>query len=211
MKQKVLHLTLLLFLVGCGATSSSIASSSASEIASSSTSEISSSSSFIESSELSSEDATSSMDNTMGNLSDKWATLLSLNASLFTENEISLTPLMVDTDVVEAVAIYHLEDATLYGYAYEANVSGNGGRIRFQIAIVEGAFAAFKAVSHNEHLSFGVKIINAFNFNLPGEPATLEAAIAVLIAANTGRSGISETYDGMIPAIEAMVLHAANA
>ena len=144
----------------------------------------------------------------MVDLATKWATLLDLDSTLYTSESIVLSSAMTSADIVEAVAIYAKENATFYGYAYEANVSGNGGKIRFQIAIVNDTFEAFKAISHYEHTSFGVKIINAFNFNLPGQPATLEAAVAVLIDANAGRSGISETYDGMLPAIEAMVLHA---
>jgi len=62
-------------------------------------------------------------------------------------------------------------------------------------------------VSHEEHSGFGVKIINALRNNLPGKPASKDAVAEVLVAASATRSGISETYDGMIPALEAIVTH----
>jgi hypothetical protein len=143
-------------------------------------------------------------------LTEKWATLLNLTASLYREEALPRTDLMVQTNVIEAVAIYEQNTNDVYGFAYEANVNGNGGLIRFRISIVDDLFAAFLTVRHNEHGDFGLLIINVFKTQLVGQPATFEAAVNLLLASSINRSGISETYDGMLPAIEAMVLHAAE-
>jgi hypothetical protein len=111
-------------------------------------------------------------------------------------------------DVVTVHAVYRT-NGTLYGYAYEALVDGNAASksIRFRVGINNNIFAGFVMVSHQEHSGFGVKIINALRNNLPGKPASKDAVAEVLVAASATRSGISETYDGMIPALEAIVTH----
>jgi hypothetical protein len=111
-------------------------------------------------------------------------------------------------DVVTVHAVYR-NNGTLYGYAYEALVDGNAASksIRFRVGINNNIFAGFVMVSHQEHSGFGVKIINALRSNLPGKPANKDAVAEVLVAASATRSGISETYDGMIPALEAIVTH----
>jgi hypothetical protein len=111
-------------------------------------------------------------------------------------------------NVITVHAVYQL-DGTLYGYAYEALVDGNAGSksIRFRVGIANNTFAGFVMVSHREHSGFGVKIIDALRNNLPGKPANKDAVNEVLVAAFATRSGISETYDGMIPAIEALITH----
>ena len=105
-------------------------------------------------------------------------------------------------------AVYQ-NNGTLYGYAYEALVDGNADSksIRFRVGIVNNTFAGFVMVSHREHGGFGLKIIDALRNNLAGKTAHKDAIAEVLVAASATRSGISETYDGMIPALEAIVTH----
>jgi hypothetical protein len=146
----------------------------------------------------------------MASLTDKWATLLDVTASEFTDLTEDLSNDLSGSGIVEVASVYRQVDATFYGLVYEANVLGNGGRIRFRIGIVDNTFAGITIVSHNEHTSFGLKIINALNMGLVGQPATFEAAINVLITRNVSTTNITETYDGMYPAIEAMVNHASS-
>ena len=190
------NVLLLVVLTACGTTMSS---SSVSESLSStpmSTSETLPSSSENESSMM------------MDTLTEKWATLLDISSTDYTDITETLTTDLSDNDVIEVASIYRQPEATFYGLVYEANVLGNGGRIRFRIGIVDDIFAGITIVTHSEHTSFGMKIINALNMGLVGQPATFEAAINVLITRNISTNNITETYDGMYPAIEAMVNHA---
>ena len=118
-------------------------------------------------------------------------------------------PTTLSTVNVVTVHAVHLNNGTLYGYAYEALVDGNADSksIRFRVGIVNNTFAGFVMVSHREHGSFGLKIINALKNNLAGKTAHEDAIAEILVAASATRSGISETYDGMIPALEAIVTH----
>jgi hypothetical protein len=104
------------------------------------------------------------------------------------------------------VSIFDQND-NFYGFAYEAVVNGSGGTIRFRIGIANNTFAGIVVVSHREHVGFGVRLIDALKSQLAGKPATIAAVQEILIAASATRAGISDTYDGMIPAIEAMTLH----
>lgn len=120
----------------------------------------------------------------------------------------TLPSTLSSANVVIVHAVYQ-NNGTLHGYAYESLVDGNAGikSIRFRVGIVNNTFAGFVMVSHQEHGGFGVKIINALRNNLAGKPANKDAIAEVLVAAFATRSGISETYDGMIPALEAIVTH----
>ncbi len=192
------NVLLLIVLTACGTTMSS---SSASELLSSiptTTSETLPSSSENESSMR------------MDTLAEKWATLLDVTPSDYTDITEPLTTDLSDSDVIEVASIYRQPEATFYGLVYEANVLGNGGRIRFRIGIVDDIFAGITIVTHSEHTNFGMKIINALNMGLVGQPATFEAAINVLITRNISTNDITETYDGVYPAIEAMVNHASS-
>lgn len=104
------------------------------------------------------------------------------------------------------VSVYNQNNIRL-GFGYEAVVNGNGGTIRFRVGLANNLFVGFVMVSHREHASFGVRLINALNAGLVGQVATIDTVKALLASANATRGGISETYDGMIPAIEAMTLH----
>mgnify|MGYP003339694336 CR=1 FL=1 len=200
MKQIVWIKTLLLFtLVSCGTavSSTSIQSENLSSLDPTSlTSEISSELISVSSEEL------------MPSLTTKWATLLSIPEANYTETNLELTNEFTSVDIIEVAAIYSRNDATFYGLVYEANVLGNGGRIRFRIGIVDETFAGFYVVTHSEHTSVGMKIINALNTGLVGQPATYEAAVNVLITKNVSVTNITETYNAMYPAIEAMANHA---
>ena len=200
MKQIVWIKTLLLFtLVSCGTavSSTSIQSENLSSLDPTSLP-----------SEFSSELISVSSEELMPSLMTKWATLLSIPEANYTETNLELTNEFTSVDIIEVAAIYSQNDATFYGLVYEANVLGNGGRIRFRIGIVDETFAGFNVVTHSEHTSFGMKIINALNTGLVGQPATYEAAVNVLITKNVSVTNITETYSAMYPAIEAMVNHA---
>jgi hypothetical protein len=131
-----------------------------------------------------------------------------VSANEFYEVPQALSPSLNQVNVTIVVAIFNRNDV-LIGYAYEAQVDGNAGAksIRFRVGISANQFAGFTMVSHREHSGFGVITINALRNNLPGKPATMAAVQEVLVSANATRTGKSETYDGMIPAIEAMTLH----
>jgi Na+-translocating ferredoxin:NAD+ oxidoreductase RnfG subunit len=200
MKQFVWIKTLLLLtLLSCGTTTSSnsLISENQSSLETVSTTSLISS----ELTSLSSEDV-------MPTLTTKWATLLGIPEANYTETPLELTNEFTSVDIIEVAAIYSRNDATFYGLVYEANVLGNGGRIRFRIGIVDQMFAGFNVVTHSEHTSFGMKIIHALNTGLVGQPATYEAAVNVLITKNVSVTNITETYSAMYPAIEAMANHA---
>lgn len=199
MKQFVWIKTFLLFtLVSCGAVASSSAIDSENPSSLESVSLIS---------EIASESTNSISEEVMPNLTTKWATLLDISETLYTETNLDLSNDLTSVDILEVAAIYSQNDATFYGLVYEANVLGNGGRIRFRIGIVNETFAGFFVVTHSEHTSFGMKIIHALNTGLVGQPATYEAAVNVLITKNVSVTNITETYSAMYPAIEAMVNH----
>jgi hypothetical protein len=103
--------------------------------------------------------------------------------------------------------IYSLsEGETILGFAFQATVDGNGGNqsIIFRLSIYEGQYQGFVVVSHREHNGFGILQFNALTNQLPGTAANFSLVQQLLINANAGRAGISETYDGIMPAIEAM-------
>lgn len=131
-----------------------------------------------------------------------------VDPSLFYSETQTLTNNLSQVKVTQVAAIYRT-DQSFYGMAYEALVDGNGGpnSVRFRLGFVDGKFATLTMVSHREHGGFGLKIIQALLIQLPDKPATMATVDTILINANANRTGITETYDGMIPAIEAMVIH----
>lgn len=92
------------------------------------------------------------------------------------------------------------------GFAFQATVDGNGGAktTTFRLTIYDGLYQGFSIVSTREHGGFGVLQFNALANQLPGTIALFSNVQQILINANAGRSGITETYDGIMPAIEAM-------
>jgi hypothetical protein len=136
------------------------------------------------------------------------AAMGNINANDFYGVTETLPNTLSTVNVVIVHAVYRT-NGTLYGYAYEALVDGNADSksIRFRVGITNNTFAGFVMVSHREHGGFGVKIIDALRNNLAGKPANKDAIAEILVAASATRSGISETYDGMIPALEEIVTH----
>lgn len=103
--------------------------------------------------------------------------------------------------------IYELSfNQIISGYAFQATVDGNGGRqsVTFRLTVYDGQYRGFKVMEHREHNTFGVLQFNALTNGLAGTTASFDLVQQLLISANAGRSGISETYDGIMPAIEAM-------
>jgi hypothetical protein len=113
-------------------------------------------------------------------------------------------------NVMVVHAVYRL-DGSLYGYAYEALVDGNGGSKtnRFRIGLVNDQFAGFQSVSHREHSGIGTVIIQALATRLAGTAGTYSAALQIMINANANLTGFtaSITVDGIRPALEAIVTH----
>jgi hypothetical protein len=133
-------------------------------------------------------------------------------APLFSEEDFALvssTQIEVDENKgnVGITNIYELSfNETISGYAFQATVDGNGGRksVTFRLTIYDGQYQGFKVMAHREHNTFGVLQFNALTNGLAGTTVSFDLVQQLLISANAGRSGISETYDGMMPAIEAM-------
>jgi hypothetical protein len=63
-------------------------------------------------------------------------------------------------------------------------------------------------VSHQEHGGIGTVIIQALVAQLAGTTATYDAALQIMVNANATLTSFTsqETIDGILPAIEAMVL-----
>jgi hypothetical protein len=138
-------------------------------------------------------------------LDDSWSTLFP-NESLSVLTLNGVIPSTEETNV-GITAIYEIEkDDNFLGYAFQATVDGDAGRdtVTFRLTIYDSQYQGFQVVSHREHTAFGVKQFNALRDDLPGINVEFAQVIAILNNANAGRSGISETYDGIMPAIEIM-------
>jgi hypothetical protein len=138
-------------------------------------------------------------------LDDTWSGLF-LEQS---KDDFTYGPLMPSSEESEVgiTTIFSLTQAnSIVGFAFQATVDGNGGRqsVTFRLTIYENKFQGFQVTNHREHNGFGVKQINALTNQLPGTNASFNDVNELLIQANAGRTGISETYDGMMPVIELM-------
>jgi hypothetical protein len=131
---------------------------------------------------------------------------------LFAEGEFSrfsatpVTPSSTQENVgIEIIYQLNANDE-IKGFAFQATVDGNGGRksIVFRLTIYENKYQGFEVLSHREHGGFGVLQFNALLNDLPGTNANFSLVEFILINANAGRTGISQTYDGVMPAIQAM-------
>jgi hypothetical protein len=93
------------------------------------------------------------------------------------------------------------------GFLFQATVDGSGGNdsVVFRLSVFENQFKGFSILSHREHTNFGIKQFNALNAQLVGTQASFSEVVSILQRANAGRTGITDTYDGLMPAIEAMV------
>jgi hypothetical protein len=122
--------------------------------------------------------------------------------------EIESVEITADEIEVGIDVIYELKQLNFTkGFLFQATVDGNGGNdsVVFRLSVFDNQFRGFSILSHLEHNNFGVKQFNALNANLVGTSATFSEVVAILQRANAGRTGSSETYDGIMPAIEAMV------
>jgi hypothetical protein len=117
-----------------------------------------------------------------------------------------LTPTSEESEV-GITSIFSLDQTdTIVGFAFQATVDGNAGRqsVTFRLTIYENKFQGFQVTNHREHNAFGVKQFNALTNQLPGTNASFNLVNQLLAQANAGRSGISETFDGIMPAIQLM-------
>lgn len=138
-------------------------------------------------------------------LDDSWSTLFP-NESLPSLILNQLSPTTEET-TFGVTAIYEIEkNHNFFGYAFQATVDGDAGRdtVTFRLTIYDGSYQGFQVLAHFEHTAFGVKQFNALINHLPGTNVEFAQVISILNNANAGRSGISETYDGIMPAIESM-------
>jgi hypothetical protein len=108
--------------------------------------------------------------------------------------------------------IFAAEENTITHYGYEASVRGNHAtvRIRFRLVVTANEITHFSVLQHQEHAGFGVILIEALKTNIIGLSPQLSAIETVLQTTAVPNTSLTETYDGMMPAIDAMLLHAAE-
>jgi hypothetical protein len=136
-----------------------------------------------------------------------WHTFFDVDAATHTIEELELTESLDATDVTAAV---RLEEGTSFlGIGYEASVRGNHAsvRIRFRLGIQANVITHFDVISHQEHTGFGVILIRALENNVVGLPSQFSSIETSLATTSVPNTALTETYDGMMPAIEAMLLH----
>ena len=122
--------------------------------------------------------------------------------------DISSIDLTEEETSVGVDVVYELrQNNVIQGFAFQATVDGDSGKdsVVFRLSIFENQFKGFSVISHREHTAFGVKQFNALNASLVGTQVSFSEVVAILQRANAGRTGITETYDGFMPAIEVMV------
>jgi hypothetical protein len=122
--------------------------------------------------------------------------------------DIASVALTNDEIAVGIDVVYELKQMdVVQGYAFQATVDGIAGNdsVVFRLSVFDDEFKGFSILSHREHTNFGVRQFNALNANLVGTQVSFSEVVAILQRANAGRAGSSETYDGIMPAIEAMV------
>ena len=139
-------------------------------------------------------------------LDESWNVVIS--ESIRNTFDIASVAVTEDEETVGIDVVYELRQMNvIQGYAFQATVSGITGNdsVVFRLSIFDNQFRGFSIISHREHTNFGVKQFNALNANLVGTQVNFSEVIAILQRANAGRTGITFTYDGLMPAIEAMV------
>ncbi len=113
-------------------------------------------------------------------------------------------------NVTNVHAVYNL-DGTLFGYAYEAKVDGNGGprSNRFRVGLANGMYAGFQSLFNREHLDIGSVIIDALVNDLAGVNAEYLLAMGIMLDANATLTGLtaSVTLNGMAGALETITAH----
>ena len=139
-------------------------------------------------------------------LDDSWNVVIS--ESVRSTFDIESVDVSEDENDVGIDVVYELKQLNITkGFLFQATVDGNGGNdsVVFRLSVFDNQFRGFKILSHLEHDNFGVKQFNALNANLVGTSVTFSEVVAILQRANATRTNITETYDGLMPAIEAMV------
>ena len=104
--------------------------------------------------------------------------------------------------------VYELkQNSETQGFVFQATVDGDGGNdsVIFRLSMFDNEFQGFLVVEEREHNNFGDKQLNALSASLVGTQVSFSEVVAILQRANAGRTGITVTYDGLMPAIEAMV------
>jgi hypothetical protein len=139
-------------------------------------------------------------------LDETWNVVIS--ESLRNTFDIESVNVTEDEDELGIDVIYGLKQLNITkGFVFQATVDGDGGKdsVVFRLSVFDNQFKGFSILSHREHTNFGVKQFNALNAQLVGTQVIFSEVVAILQRANAGRTGISVTYDGLMPAIEAMV------
>jgi hypothetical protein len=136
---------------------------------------------------------------------DTWSDLFPNQAiHTFTYEEIPLTE--ADLNIgLEGIFILQENNHSI-GYAFQARVNGISGpkSVVFRLTIYRSFYQGFSVLSHREHSGFGVLQFNALTNFLPGTSVDFSLVENILISAQAGRTGSSQTYDGIMPAIERM-------
>ena len=106
--------------------------------------------------------------------------------------------------------VFAANENTITHYGYQASVRGNHAsvRIRFRLAVSATSITHFEVMSHQEHSGFGVILIQALNSSIVGLEPSLSAIELALQSTAVPSTALTETYGGMVPAIDAMLLHA---
>ena len=139
-------------------------------------------------------------------LDESWNVVIS--ESVRNTFDIDSVEVSEDEDDVGIDVVFELKQLNqTKGFLFQATVDGSGGNdsVVFRLSVFENQFKGFSILSHREHTNFGIKQFNALNAQLVGTQASFSEVVAILQRANAGRTGITDTYDGLMPAIEAMV------
>ena len=137
-------------------------------------------------------------------LDESWNVVIS--ESVRNTFDIESVEVSEDENDVGIDVVYELKQLNeTKGFLFQATVDGINGKVVFRLSVFDSQFKGFSILSHREHDNFGVKQFNALNANLVGTQVRFSEVVAILQRANAGRTNISVTYDGLMPAIEAMV------
>ena len=139
-------------------------------------------------------------------LDETWNVVIS--ESIRNTFDIASVELTEDEEDVGVDVVYELkQNIETQGFVFQATVDGDGGNdsVIFRLSMFDNEFQGFLIVEEREHTNFGDKQLNALSASLVGTQVSFSEVVAILQRANAGRTGITVTYDGLMPAIEAMV------
>ena len=112
---------------------------------------------------------------------------------------------MSSVGVTQGVTVYDKQTNNLYGYAFESVVDGFNGKISFRVGLRLDVFAGFQVVSDQEHSGFGKVILAAFSTSLGGVDIEYGAVVSMLASQFASRTMKTGTYDGIMPAFDAII------